>query len=128
MSFDYASLVVVVQGLIKDFGRTITLQRLDGTAGNAAQPWRGPATPTVAFATSVPGVFVPASGAELGEEWLSAQLLASCSEVLLVAPDNVNDFTTINQIVDRTQTFGVQWVKALRPADIPLLYAMGVSR
>lgn len=128
MSFDYASLVSVVQGLIKDFGRTVTLQTLDGTPGNAAQPWRGPATPTVAFATSVPGVFVPASGAELGEEWVSAQLLASCTEVLLLAPDGVNDFEKINQILDRTQTFGIAWVKVLRPADIPLLYAMGISR
>ncbi len=124
----YEKLAATSRKLIAQYGRTVTLQRLDGTPGNADFPWEGPATPTVAFAQAVPGVFVPASGAGLGEDWLNSELLASVSEVLLIGPDPVNDYTNINQVVDQSLTFAVSWVKVLRPADEILLYAMGISR
>lgn len=128
MSVDYIKLAAQARKLIAQYGRTVTLQRLDGTPGNAAKPWEGPATPTVAFAQGVPAVFVPASGADLGTKWVSAQLLASVSEVLLVGPDLVNDFSNINQLIDEGQTFAISWVQMLKPANQTLLYAMGISR
>lgn len=128
MNINYVQLAATVRALIKATGREVSLQQLSGTPGNAAKPWEGPLTPTVAFTQDVPGVFVPASGAELGEQWVSAQLLATVSEVLLVAPDTINDFSPTNQIVDGGQVFAISWVKVLKPANQILLYAMGVSR
>jgi hypothetical protein len=124
---DQDKIIATVQRLISKNGRGVTLQRLEG-AVDPAKPWRGAATPVAAFSVQAVGVFLPASGEAFGQAIVSMDLLARADEVLMVAPVAGQDYTTINQIVDRTLTWAVQWVHALQPSDKVLLYAMGVKR
>lgn len=120
-------IIAVVLRLIKANGRLLTLQTLDATATDPTKPWRGRGTPTVLSSIEVPGVFVPASGSDLGSELVSPALLARADEVLLLAPAAI-DLSLMNMAVDLGVTWMIEWVKVLRPQNKILLYAMGVKR
>lgn len=125
---DYAKLAKTVVRLINENGRAIQVQKLSAVPADSDKPWQGPGIPTVAKSLDVIGVFVPASGGELGIKFVSSELLSRVSEVLLLAPHPTEDLTTINQILDEGLTFGVSWIAQLKPAGVVMLYAVGVSR
>jgi hypothetical protein len=124
---DFVKLAATVVRLIDKNGRTVTFQALVATAADASKPWEGPASPAVATTVNAKGVFVPASGEELGRALVSEELLARVDEVALVAP-NATDLEPFNVILDGGVRWRVEWVKTLKPADQVLLYVFGVCR
>lgn len=125
---DYVKLAATVVRLIAKNGRTVTLHKLSGAANDPAKPWKGPGTPTLQGAgVEVKGVFVPATGDALGREFISEELLARASEVLLVAP-NATDLEPFNVLLDNLIRWRVEWCYTLKPADTVMLYAFGVCR
>lgn len=124
---DYAKIVLLVQRLITKNGRECTLRKLTAEAADPDKPWKGAGVPDVESSVVVRGVFVPASGEALGHEFISKELLARASEVLLVAP-NGTALETYNMLYDNLLQWKIDWCYVLKPADLPLLYAYGVKR
>lgn len=125
---DYSRAVATVRRLIAASGRVVTFERLSSTAADAAKPWRGPSAPTVAASTSAAAIFVPSTGAGLGKEFVSEDLLRQCEQVCLVGPIDEFDLSTTTALVDDTQRWGVEWVHELRPGGTALLFVLGVKR
>lgn len=124
----YDELLPVVVELIDETGRVVTFERLTATPADASKPWRGPAAPTAAATKDLKATFVPPSGTEFGKDWISSDLLARCEQVCLVAPDAMFDLNGCTSILDGAVRWAVQWIYALRPGDINMLFAVGVKR
>lgn len=125
---DYARAVALAQRLINKNGRTITIDRLSAVALDVNKPWKGPGAPTVAATVSPKAVFLPhASLSDLGLFAPDDELLKRAEQVALLAADGTNDFTTFHRITDTTM-YRIDWVRALKPGDTVILYAIGVCR
>lgn len=131
MSTDYTELATLAQGLINENGRLVTFNRHKQTPADATKPWRGPDSPTtVPDATDdVQAVFVGVSGGPAyGLGFISEDLLKRAEECCLVGPTADFDLATADEVVDDTQHWKVEFVAVLKPADVVLLYAVGLKR
>lgn len=125
---DHTKFVTLAQRLIAANGRDIVLQRLSSVAANAAQPWKGPGTPTVASSYERKGTFLPHTGLEdLGKFLVEDSLLKRSQEVVMVAGGD-DDLTVCNQMIDSSKTWKIDWIRELKPGTVTVLYAMGVSQ
>lgn len=124
MSQFYDETVAVVKTAIAEYGRMTSFYSPQDVSG--AQPWKNQQLSSLL--TTVPAVFVPASGDSLGEDIVSEEMLRRVSEVCLVAPDDAADLRDCTEIKDRSVTYAVEWVSVLQPGDTVLLYIFGVKR
>lgn len=122
---DHAKFAALAKRLITKHGRTVTFKQLPNTPVDPTKPWKGAATAPTVIATSI-AVFVPPKGLEFGTDFLDEQLLKSCTEVCLANADA--DLTKAHLLHDGGQDFKINWVRRLQPADIALVYAIGVER
>lgn len=130
MAIDYTALAATAATLIQDNGRDVTLRRINQSAANAAEPWKGPADPAANFANTdtVKAVFVPPSSAsELGMSSEKADMLGSISQIAIVEPGSF-DFLSADEMVDGGHRMGIEFVEKLQPAATVLLYFIGVKR
>jgi hypothetical protein len=125
---DYAEIVAVVIELIADTGRSVVFEQLAATPADAAKPWKGPAAPTVGASLTTLATFVPPSGTDFGNGFVSQELLARADQVCLVAPDAAFDMALCTSITDAGSRWRVEWVQTLKPGDTVLLHAVGVCR
>lgn len=123
---DFARAVALAQRLINKNGRSVTIQRLDATAADSNKPWRGAGEPTVAQEVPQKAVFLPSSGTDLGGLVTDDELLKRAEQVCLVAGDT--DLTGFNIISDDSIKWKIEWIQVLKPADVIVLYAIGVKR
>jgi hypothetical protein len=124
---DYAAALALAVRLIDENGRDVTFQRLDATAADAAKPWKGPAAPTVAESLPKKAVFLPHTGANsLGKDFIDESLLKRCEQLALI--DGEDDLSVFHQLSDDGKVWRIEWLKELKPADITVLYAIGVKR
>lgn len=125
---DHSDFLALARELIAADGRLVTFSKLDGTASDPAKPWWGPGAPTLAASVSAYAVFLP-DGAGFGKMIEDNELFKSSEQMLLVAPPTSGEVLGDYHVV---QDGGVRWkiniVKELKPADLTVLYAMGVSR
>jgi hypothetical protein len=125
---DYARAVALAQRLINKNGRTITVEQLSSTPADPSKPWKGPGAPTVAASATPKAVFLPVSSAsELGLFAKDDELLKRVEQLVLLAADGVNAFDEFHRIND-TVVYRIDWVRALKPGDTVILYAMGIKR
>lgn len=124
---DFVKLAATVNRLINKNGRTVGIQKLSAAAADADKPWKGPGTPTVETQVDCKGVFVPASGTDLGKELVSEELLARVDQVVLVGP-NATPLEPFTAVLDDGVRWRIEWVQVLKPADVILLYVFGVCR
>lgn len=130
MSVDYAALATTAATLIQQNGRTITVRRLKSQPDDPAKPWRGSSDPTSSpdESSSVKAVFVPPSSASsLGMSSVNDDLLASTADIMICEPGDF-DFREAHQIQDGDVKKGITFVERLQPADVLLLYYIGVER
>ncbi len=127
MATDYTESVQLAQELIAENGRYVTLQMLAATAADAAKPWKGAGTPTVAQTKAVPAVFVPASGSGLGRDIVKEELLDRVEQVALVAPTDVS-LEGFHVILDDGVRWNIDWAQVLKPGATVVLYVFGVKR
>lgn len=132
MAFDYTDVLATAKELTEEFGRAITVQRLDTTPADNAKPWRGPADPTATvdgevslFGVSVP----PDSLIRLGLEVQSPELVQRSKLIFIAAPDDADtDISAFNHLVDYDgQSYRVTVIHTLRPAEVQLLHFIGVE-
>lgn len=125
---DYARAVALAQRLINKNGRLITIDRLSSVPVDADKPWKGPGAPTVDATVSPKAVFLPhASLIDLGLFAKDDELLKRVEQVALIASDGVNDLSGFHRITDVVM-YRIDWVRALKPGDTVILYAMGIKR
>lgn len=128
-SFDYSGLVATAAELIERFGRTVTIQGVDETPGDATRPWRGPdATPPQQ--AGVPMVFLPPGGSGLGRQLtVDDTLLETYDQVALLAADALDGTVAAENIavvVDSGDRWRVERVQTLRPGGSSILHVLGL--
>jgi hypothetical protein len=129
VAFDYSAVAATALDLVGQFGRSVTLRRLNSTPPDPAKPWRGPVDPRATATTlAVSAVFVePSSLQTLG---LNAELVdwvAHCEQVAIVAgPDDLRDYSEL--LDSDASVWRVVGVSALKPAETRLLSYVGVAR
>lgn len=125
---EYDSAVALAKRLIQKKGRTVSFLQLDGTPADPDKPWQGAGTPAIAAQVTQRAVFLPISSADdLGFTLDKDELNTRRNELLLVAPGTM-DLTLVHEVVDVDGTFGILWIKVLRPGDAVVLYAMGLKQ
>lgn len=121
--------------LVAARGRDATFLKYDRAAADPNKPWRGALDPrAVPDATaSVPSVFVPPTGtATLGFAAVSEELLKRVTQICIAAPgsavtDNLEEFDGVLDPVDNTR-YKIEFVRVLRPADVRIVYFVGLSQ
>jgi hypothetical protein len=130
MAFDYAPLAATALELVTEFGKSITLRRLDTTPPDPDMPWRGPVNPraTPAATLSVPAVFVePSSQQTLGVNAEMLDWLKRAQQIAIIA--DTGDLSAFNELVDTdSSVWRVVGVSTLNPGGTRLLHYVGVAR
>jgi hypothetical protein len=130
MAFDYAPLAATALELVTEFGKTITLRRLDATPPDPDMPWRGPVDPraTPAETLSVPAVFVePSSQQYLGVNAVMLDWLKRAQQIAIIA--STSDLSAFSELVDTdSSVWRVVGVSTLNPGGTRLLHYVGVAR
>lgn len=132
MSFDYAPIVQAARAVVAEFGRVVRFEKVSRTAADVSKPWDGSGAPlpVLSAQADVAAAFVPPAGNGFGRDVVTDAMLASVTQVALVAPDGVSfDLETAGSITDTDNSrWAVEWVYTLKPANEVLLYAFGVKR
>lgn len=126
---DYVELQAVVVALIEDAGKIISVQKLNTVAVDPAKPWRGPADNRSPYAASenVPAVAVPVSG--IGKLIDKKSIPDNITDCYIVAPFMATpDLSDFDEIVDEGTTIKIDYMYRLRPANVTLLYVIGVVK
>lgn len=132
MGFDYSGLAQTAVDLLNDFGRTITLVKLNQTTSDdPAKPWRGTANPRLAPAASVSvtGVMVDGSSVRgLGFTKEDMDNISRGSKVFLVAGAATGtDLIDFHEIVDGTNRYRIASASVLKPGSTTILYGFVVK-
>lgn len=116
---NYTKLAATALRLITNSGRYVTLQKLDRTAADTDQPWRGTEDETVEI--QVPAAFTetmaPAEGLIRTEEadvWIPA-----------VAGQ---DITTFEYLIDGGQKKKIEEVMPIKPGTVVVAYGLKLER
>lgn len=122
---DYVRLAALAKKLIEANGRTVTFNRL-ATSTDPAVPWRTGA-PAVEETVTQNAAFVSLSSRHLGIELTQDQLNLRANELVLAGSSTI-DMLKVNQLVDGTETFAVQWVQTIKPGNTAVFFAFGIKR
>ena len=123
---DHAKFAAIALRLIDKNGRLTNFNAMSDVPADPAKPWKGTSSaPTVLL--SAMAAYIPSQGQDFGNTFIDDELLKSCDEVLLVAGGQA-DLTKCHTITDENVELKVNWIRRLKPADLTLLYAIGVSR
>lgn len=128
-TFDYASVAADAAALVADFGKAVTLRRLDTTPPDPSKPWRGPVDPraTPAEELEVNAVFVePSSLQTLGVNAQLVDWLKRAQQIAIVA--STLDLSGFSELVDGSDVWRVVGVSTLNPGGTRLLHFVGVAR
>lgn len=130
---DYAAKLTSVKEKIRAKGRQITLSSIDSDSSDQSKPWLGVADPrdpnntasTTIFAVNVPMI----SANSLGIRSETIELYKDTQSVFIAEPgeDTPEDFDQYQLITDGSQEYKISFIERLKPADITLLYYIGVS-
>lgn len=122
---DFVRIAALAKKLIEKNGRTVTFRQLAAST-DPAKPWRTDA-PAVAASATQKAAFVSLSSRHLGIELTQDQLNLRANELVLAGTSTL-DLLQMNQIVDGTETFAIEWVQTVKPGDVALFYAFGIKR
>lgn len=121
MAFDYTDLAATAKELIEDFGRTITIRKLDTAPTDVTKPWRGQGT---AHTSITPiGVVLDYDAKDIDGEIIRARdkraYIAATSAVV-----SGNDLSTFDEVVDDSITYRIIKAERLKPGSTDLLYTL----
>lgn len=122
---DFLRMAALAKKLIEKNGRTVTFRQL-AVSADPAKPWRTDA-PTFVATVVQKAAFVSLSSRHLGIELTQDQLNSRANELVLAGSSTI-DMLHVNQIVDGTETFGVEWIQTVKPGDVAVFYAFGIKR
>jgi hypothetical protein len=130
-TFNYNKVYQKALKRVRKYGREITFVQLDPGPDNAAQPWKGTATPreTPLSTLVTHGVFVePESLERLGKARVSNEFVKSAEQVIILAHNE--SLGQFDEVIDRD---GSRWkianIQSLGPGDFEnLLHYVRVQR
>jgi hypothetical protein len=129
LAFDYSGLAATAQELVTEFGKAVTLRRLDTVPPNPSEPWVPPADPRAGATTlAVTAVFVePSSLQNLGgpntqlDDWVRrSQQIA-----IVAAPEDLSSFS---ELIDGADLWRVVGCSTLNPGGTRILHYVGLAR
>lgn len=124
----YTEDIATALELIDEFGRDITVQKLDTSASEPSKPWEGQGSQTVVDSQVARGVFVPPSGSGFGRNLISDANLQRVKQVCLIGQTE-KDIEFFNAILDSDGSMWlIEFVQVLKPGDEIVMYAVGVKR
>jgi hypothetical protein len=130
---DYTKSLATAKRLIRNAGRQVTFLKVSGDSSDPAKPWLGASDPRGApdATATVSCVAVqPGSTKSLGFSIENEDLLARTSQVLVCEPgeDDPENLHTYTLVQDGGHDHKITFVERLRPANLTLLYFVGVAR
>lgn len=126
--FDYNEMLAAAQELIAGAGRLVVFEKLTAVLADPERPWLGSGAPAIASSKEAHAAFVPLSSyRDLGNVTVNESLLQNTTIVGLVAGTADFDFSDIHSVTDNGRRYGVQWIDALKPGDVALLYFFGMK-
>lgn len=131
---DYTKPLATARRLVEKFGKLVTFIELGDTPTDTDKPWEGQtdkkSDPKQTQALNA--VFVePESSTKLGIENMNDDLMTRTDKILIVEPNAAGDIKLeqFNQVIDTDDsTWNILFVRTLRPADVTLLFFVGVAR
>lgn len=130
---DYTELATEAQTLVAGTGRSVTFVQLDRDPADPSKPWRGASDPRATPESTVAGsaVFVePSSATALGMSTEIVDSLVKRSEAIMIValgPTVTADLQDYDEVIDGSKTWRIEGVEKLQPADVVLLYFVGVA-
>ena len=129
---DFVKLAATAKRLVEKNGRTLSLYKRSVTPANSSQPWRGTGVAdTTGDPLDVIGCVVPASGSGFGRRRVvDGELAEAFEQVALVAASSVPvgiDLERFSTIVDGKRAWKIDNVEKLQPADVPLVFVLGLT-
>lgn len=141
MAFDYSEITAVIDELLPEFGRPVTILKTPRTPANAAEPWKGPAAwndaspPSGHKVSGISALWVSGDATNLvsqnpvGEFRDSLEgLIRRGSSGFLVSGTVAADLTQFDRIDDGGQLWKIDAVNVLKPGPTVLLYGLEVSQ
>lgn len=130
MAFDYLPILATAQELVTEFGKAVSLRRLNSTPPDPSMPWLPPADPRAvpAETLAVDAVFIePSSLRTLGLNAKLVDWLPRAQQIAVVASSA--DLGGFSELVDTdTSIWRVVGLSTLNPGGTRLLHYVGVSR
>lgn len=120
---NYDKLQQTALRLISKNGRDITLKKLKVIDNDVV--WGGEADKWDSFTQSGKAVFVMNSS-KLGKTIISDELLAQCQQICILQP--MASITQFDHITDNSVDWKIKWIHELTPANLNMLYIVGVAR
>lgn len=127
---DHSKFLALARRLIDREGRSVTFGKLDASSADPERPWKtsGNNPANLTGAVDCIAVFLP-DGSGFGKGIEDNDLFKSSEQMLLVAPPTTGeDLGAHNVVIDGTRRWKINVTKELKPADLTVLFAMGVSR
>lgn len=129
---DFTALATTAKTLVDANGRDVTFLKFDRAAADANKPWRGPsdARGDADASVDLKAAFVEPSGAvRLGITSEHGALFRRAQQIMIVpAASTAEDLTTFQEVVDGGSNWKITDIETLKPADVTLLYFVGVRR
>lgn len=128
---DAVKVIATAQRLIAKHGRAVTLLQLDSTPPDPSKPWNGPPDPraTPDDTLDLIAVFVePSSAVRLGLSAQESDLVKRSDQILIVSPGAAEDVRRFHEVIDTGESWKIEIVEILRPAEEILLAFIGVRR
>ena len=130
---DYVAKLAKVKEKIRAKGRQITLSSIDPDSADTNKPWlpvTNPRDPLNTDSTTIYAINVPMSSASsLGIRAEAVELYKDTQSVFIAEPgeDTPEDFDQYQLVTDGGQEFKITFIEKLKPADLTLLYYIGVT-
>lgn len=137
---DFEKLAATTNRLIAANGRLINIIRVQRGTDNPLKPWRGDPTPRlqedgedeeVEIVASVRASFIePSSLVRFGFKSEELDGTRRVEQVALISAVSLgeNDLTYYDEIMDGTIRYKIELIRRIAPADVALLYMVGVRR
>lgn len=124
MSTFYDDMAALADELLREFGKPLTLRRVvqgsydpgSGTAGETFTDYPGT------------GALFDYETLAAGQTWIPSTLIEVGDKQCLLSPDGMPLPTAGDKLVDGSDVWQVQNVKALNPAGTPVLYELQLRR
>lgn len=132
MAKDYTTIADRAAELVAEYGRSMTAVKFDKVAVDSNKPWEGAADArSTGVSTVITGISVSISdGLKLGITTQDSDLSKNSDEILIVALGSASaiDLSLYNEIIDQSINWKITVVEKLKPANMVLLYFVGVKR
>jgi len=124
-----ATLAAMVVRKIEDWGRDLTVVKLESSGTDSNKPWNGIATQAAVDSLTVKGIFMPATSSGMGHFIDKEQLGSEVSEVVAFAPPTTGeDLTGYHQITDGSSNKRIDKWWVMKPADVVIAYVASIRK